>query len=139
MTDLALARSALEKDLSLTCAFVKDGETVTSKERGVKPLLRLAEEGKTLAGTSCADRVVGRAAALLYAFLGAKEVYAFVLSGSAEEVLNAHNIAYGCGKRTPAIVNRRGDGPCPMEEATRGISDPVRAFYAIKAKAKTLR
>lgn len=138
MSDLERAKALLAQDPSLTCAFVRGGETVTSSERGVKPLLSWAEAGKTLEGFSAADRVVGRAAALLYVFLNVKEVFAFVLSEPAEEAFQTHKTAYGYQKRTKGIVNRAGTGPCPMEQATEGITDPAEALKAIRRKWKEL-
>ena len=138
MSDIERARAILRENSALTCAFVRGEETFTSTERGVKPLLALADEGKKLQGFSCADRVVGRAAALLYVLLGAEEVYAEVLSRSGEEVFKAHKIAYGYDVFTEHIVNRAGAGLCPMELATEGISDPVEALSAIRKKLKEL-
>ena len=138
MSDIARAREILQKNAALTCVFVRGEEVFTSTERGVKPLVMLVDEGKSLSGFSCADRVVGRAAALLYVFLGAEEVYAEVLSRSGEEVFKTHKIAYGCDIWTERIINRAGTGLCPMELATDGISDSVEALSAIRAKLKQL-
>ncbi len=138
MSEIERARALLKENAARTCAFVRGEETVTSEERGVKPLLKLAGGGKTLSGFSCADRIVGRAAALLYVLLGAKEVHAEVLSRSGEEVFKAHKIAYGYDVFTERIVNRAGTGLCPMELATEGISDPSEALDAIRKKAKEL-
>ncbi len=138
MSDMERARALLAGNASFTCAFVRGEEVLTSTERGVKPLLRRIDEGARLFGFCCADRVVGRAAALLYVLLGAKEVYAEVLSRSGEEAFKAHEIAYGCGVSAERIVNRAGTGLCPMELATEGISDPVEALSAIRKKLKEL-
>ncbi len=138
MNDIGRARAILKENAALTCAFVRGEEMLTSAERGVKPLVALAEEGKRLQGFSCADRVVGRAAALLYVLLGAKEVHAEVLSRAGEEVFKAHKTAYGCDIFTERIVNRAGTGLCPMELATEGISDPAEGFHAIRNKLKEL-
>lgn len=139
MSDIEHAKKLLEGDPTLTCVFVKGGEVVTSSERGVKPLLERIDSGKTFEGFSAADRIVGRAAALLYAFMGVKEVFAPVLSEGAGEIFGRHKIAYGYAKRTPYIINRAGTGLCPMEEATAGISDPQEGLKAIREKLKTLK
>ena len=62
----------------------------SSTERGVKPLLDFIENGPNLRGFSAADKIVGKAAALLYVLLGVKEVYAPVMSETALYTL-AHN------------------------------------------------
>ena len=138
MSDIERARAILTENAALTCAFVRGEERFTSTERGVKPLLALLDGGKPLQGFSCADRVVGRAAALLYVLLGAEEVYAEVLSRSGEEVFKAHKTTYGYDVFTERIVNRAGTGFCPMELATEGISDPQEALHAIRKKLKEL-
>lgn len=135
MTDLQRAKELLGEPL-ITCAFVNNEHIITSKERGVKPLLEQIEIG--LHGFSAADRVVGRAAALLYVLLGIDALYAKVISKSALEVLSQFSIS--CEFETVAVQirNRRGDGPCPMEEATKGISDPEEGLAAIRKKLKEL-
>ena len=138
MSDLHLAIKALEAS-DVTCAFVKDGAVETGGMHGIAPLLKLIEEGRTLEGFSAADRVVGKAAALLYAYLRVKELYAALISASAEEVLRAHKIAYTYGTRVEGIVNRRGDGPCPMEIAVKEENDPVQAVEVLRAKVREMR
>ena len=66
------------------------------------------------------------------------EVYAFVMSISAIEILEKHGIKYSFATETDRIVNRTGDGVCPMELATAGIDEPAAALEKIKAKLKEL-
>ena len=49
-----------------TCVFVRGKEVITSHKRGVKPLLELLDEGVSLEDFFGADKVIGKAAALLY-------------------------------------------------------------------------
>lgn len=138
MSDLERARALLQGNLSYTCAFVSGDNEKTSEQRGVRPLLELINAGETLAGWAAADRVVGRAAALLYVCLGVQKLYAEVLSKPAEAVLKVHRIEYGYAILTDGIKNRSGDGPCPMEQATMEIFDPQEGLQAIRAKLKEL-
>ena len=138
MNDLQKAQALLKENKSLTCVFVCGEEVKTSELRGVRPLLELIGENGSLKGWSAADKVVGRAAALLYAYLGVDAVFAEVLSKFAEEVFLAHGIAYTYETFTESIVNRKGDGPCPMEQATRGILDPEEGLVAVRKKLKEL-
>ena len=39
---------------------------------------------------------------------------------------------------TERIVNRKGDGYCPMEIATADIDDPTEALATVKAKLKEM-
>lgn len=121
----------------VTLAVVRDGAVSTFEERGVKSLLFLHGED-ALGGASVADRIVGRAAALLMALGGVREVYAEVLSRGGEEVLKRFDIVYEYGALTDMIINRQGTGQCPMECAVEGIESPEEAYVALKKKAAEL-
>ncbi len=134
MTDLMRAKELLGSDPSLTCVFVRGDEIVTSTQRGIRPLVERVAGGKSLKGFSAADRIVGRAAAFLYVCLQAEEVYAAVLGEGAAAVLETHGIGFLCGIQTAQIVNRAGNGPCPMEAAVEGVSDPAAAVEILRKK-----
>lgn len=95
--------------------------------------------GKTdLHGFSAADRIVGKAAALLFVLAKVKEVYSEVMSKSAAAVFDKHGISYSCGVLTDRIINRKGDDICPMEKLTMNIDDPALAYSAISKKLSEL-
>ena len=125
----------LLKDSTLV---VINGERVcTYNERGVKTLLDILQsEPLLLENAIVADKIVGKAAALLMVKGGVKEVYAETISESAIEVFRLHKIPVTYGIVTLRIVNRTGTGPCPMESTVEGIDDPVEAFEALKQKVK---
>ncbi len=123
---------------NFTCVLVKDSTVYTSHDRGVKPLLELIEKGIDLRSFSAADKVVGKATAFLYVLAEVKEVYAPVMSKSAKDILTKHGIKAFCDKSVDFIINRKGDGLCPMETAVKGIQDPQIAMTAVKEKLKAL-
>lgn len=131
--DLINARALLDAG-QYTCVICRDNATHTATDRGVKPLLNWLDAGLDLPGFSAADRVVGRATAFLYCLLGAKAVYARVMSRPAAEVLEAHGIHWEAGQLTDGIINRKGTGPCPFEAAVMNITDVQEALSAIRAK-----
>ena len=133
MTDLDKARSHLETG-SYTCVISRGEETFFATDRGVKPLLNWLEEGVDMRGASAADRVVGRATAFLYCLLGVSRVYAAVMSRPAAQVLEEKGIEAHCGKLVDGIINRRGTGPCPFEDAVMHITDSQEALTAIRSK-----
>ena len=127
--------------------LVRDGHTVaasdgerllTSCERGIKPLVQWLNDGGDFCGFSFADKIVGRAAAMLYVRLGAARVWAQVMSRGGKTVLAAHGIAAECEVETERIINRLGTGMCPMEEAVEGIDNPLEAERAIRRKLSDL-
>ena len=117
-----------------TCVLT-DGQMVfTSTDRGVKPLVRFLESGEIPAGVSAADKVVGRATAYLYVLLKVKEVYSQIISQPAVDVLREHGVAVVYDNLVPNIINRKGDGICPFEEAVLEIHTPEEAKTAIYRK-----
>ena len=137
-TDLEKARAILSRG-EYTCVLCRDGRTFESTQRGVQPLLAFLDSGADFRGFCAADKVVGKATAFLYCLLGVKAVYAPVISTSALQVLRSHGIEAVYEVETEAILNHRKDGFCPMETATKAISDPAEALTAIRRTLETLR
>ena len=133
MTDLENARALLAAG-DYTCAVCRGSLRFTTHQRGVKPLLDWLDAGADLKDASAADRVVGRGAAFLYCLLGVKAVHARVMSRPAAEVLSAHGIQATADTLVEGIINRKGTGPCPFEEAVLSITDSREALAAIRQK-----
>lgn len=133
MDNLAKARTMLDTG-DYTCVVCLGDTLHTATDRGVKPLLNWVEAGFDLTGFSAADRVVGRGAAFLYCLLQVKEVYAQVMSRPAAQVLEAHGIAVSTDSLVDGIINRKGTGPCPFEEAVMEITNARQALTAIRNK-----
>lgn len=122
------------KTQDYTCVLCKDAAVYTTTLRGVKPLMQWLESGIDLRGFSAADKVVGRATAFLYSLLGVTEVYAHVMSKAALDVLQKAGIHAKYGELTEYIINRKGDGICPFEEAVLEIETAEAARIAIRNK-----
>ena len=135
--DLITARERLLTG-EFTCVIRKDGREHTTRERGVKPLVRWLAEGTDLRGYSAADRVVGKATAYLYCLLGVHAVYAHVMSEAAARVLAENGIVPSYGKLVENIINRQGTGICPFEAAVWDIDTPEEALTAIRAKMREM-
>ena len=134
--NLAKAKEIMIRE-EYTLVIVKN-EVRTFRERGVKPLLSLLDSSIDLSLASASDKVVGKAAAMLYVKLGIKELYASILSKPALEVLTKNGISAEYGELVGAIRNRSGDGFCPMESAVINITDIDEAILAVKAKMAEL-
>ena len=138
-------RAATERALALlraeglTCAVCNGVTVYKSTARGVAPLLNWLDNGMRFAGFCAADKVVGAGAAHLYALLGLEEIYAEVLSESAQKVLQRYGISAYFGTLVPRIRNRAGDGFCPIEEAVADATDAQDALLRIRARLKELR
>ena len=137
MYDLSdVKKILLEEDF--TCVLGRGEELLTSKQRGIAPLVAWLDTGRDFGGFVAADKIVGRAAALLYVSMGVKNIYAAVLGKDALQVLQENRIAAEYGVLAEHIVNRAGDGICPMERAVEGISDPSEARRVLSRKVADL-
>ncbi|MCH5164278.1 MAG: DUF1893 domain-containing protein [Clostridiales bacterium] len=137
MNDILTAKALLSDDVR--CAVINGQKTFVSGKKGIAPLLELIDNSDDYRGCVAADKIVGKAAALLYVKLGAVEVYAEVLSNAAIDVLEGNGIKYTYGSIVEFIHNRQGDGMCPMEMTVANIIDPDSAVIALKEKIAALR
>lgn len=130
----------IRKYLACGCTLaLTDGRaTVTYGGSGISPLYELYRSGRDIRGWSAADKIVGRAAAMLYLLLGVREVYAEVMSEDALTLLRIGGVCAEYGTLCRAIVNRAGTGVCPMERAVSGIDVPEEAARAIGAELARL-
>ena len=138
MTDLEQAIRLLKAE-QYTCVLFWGDTHYSSRQRGVRPLLDFLDSGEDFAGFSAADKVVGKATAFLYCLLGVTAVHAGVLSDSAAQVLADAKIAFSCDRQVSGIRNRDNTGPCPMETATKDLTDPRQALAAIRNTLKALQ
>lgn len=96
------------------------------------PLLEwLSKSPELLKGACAADKVVGKAAALLMIYGGVSEIYAEVISESAADCLEQNGIKFSFGKRVPYIRNRNKTDMCPMEKRCLHINSPDEAYEAL--------
>lgn len=136
-SDTIRAKEIMETH-NFTCVLCKDDIMYTSSERGVKPLLNFIENNINCAGLCAADKIVGKAAAMLYVLLGVDEVYADVMSEAGIKMLNEHNIKPYYNTSVKSIRNRKNTGICPMEETVQFLSIPEEGLKAIKNKLAQL-
>lgn len=110
-----------------------DGEVVEFHRKGVADLFTLLTENPSfLKGGMIADRVIGRGAALLLLKGGISEVFAYVMSQSAYDLLCSAGVKTSCATLQPHIINRTGDGICPVEQLTQSTDSPDEAYILIK-------
>ena len=127
---------ALLNERRAACVVVSDAPYIYFG-RGVRPLLTALEEGR-LAGACVADRVIGKGAAMLLVCGGAAAVHASLISTHAKTYLDRHGIEYSFDQACPYIINRAGDGMCPMESTVLEIEDPYAGVAAMQQKLKEL-
>jgi len=140
MADLEKAKRLL-KDENQSLVIVKNGETIfCSNSSGIDSLLKAIEKiGKHLSGASVADKVVGKAAALLLVYSHVARVYAATLSRRGLGTLKKHGIPVEYDLLVPEILNKEGKNICPFEKFTSRIESPDQAFEQLKTYAESLK
>jgi len=116
-----------------TCLIIRDGEVIeTSTYRGVKPLLEYYKtNGKSETPLFVVDRIMGKGAIVLAILCGATKVMTPIISEVALEFANLNGLQVIADKTVPYIINREGDGRCPIESAVLEINDLEMGYKAI--------
>ncbi len=139
MDILTQARNLLdEKQLTLVLAR-EEGIIALSRERGVRPMNRLLDGPVRLTGAVVADRVVGKAVALMFLLAGIREVYAGQISTPARNVLEAGDVRVVFGEEVPYVLNRDGSGQCPLEASVLACEDPAEGLSIIRETLEKLQ
>lgn len=120
MSDIERAKEILSGG-DYTCVLCREDVTFTDKAKGISPMLDFIGKSVDLRGFSAADRIVGKAAAILFVNAGVIEVYAEVMSRAGMSFLAAHGVKHSYGMLTEKIINRDQTDICPMEKAVKEI------------------
>lgn len=135
MSDLEIAIQSLSGHSIVLC---RQGEIILSDKRGIAPMMDWISQGKDLRGFSAADRIVGKAAAMLFVKAGIREVYAETLSEEGKRYLSRQNIPVSFKILTDKIINRSGNGLCPMESTVMDTQNYEVGYRLLKEKQRQL-
>lgn len=123
------ARAELYKEENCSCVVLKANKIIyKSYKKGIAPIV---EAVHNIDGAVVADKIMGRAAALICAYGNAKGVYAHVMSRGAQQVLTQYGIIYDFAVSAENIINRSGTDICPMEKLVLNTDCPEKAFDLI--------
>lgn len=133
MNDLELARQVLQEK-QLAFGIVKDGALLAAGTRdGIAELILTIDAlGERSQGASLADKIVGKAVAMVARSARLRAVYSPLASIAARDALAEDHIPLECDHLVPLILNKRNDGPCPMERLTMPIVMPDEAVAALR-------
>lgn len=140
MKDLEIAKKRLnEKNLKLS--IVKNAEVIfETASHGISGFLEAIEKlGDKLEGASVADRVVGKAIALLCVYARVKAIYATTLSEKAKVVFEKHAVYHEWCILVENILDFDKVGMCPFEKLAKEISNPREGYEKLKALQNSLR
>ena len=101
--------------------------------RGISDLYDLlTEHPGWLRGASVADKVVGKGAAALLILGGVRVLFAGVVSTSALGLLKDSGIPVRFSQEVAHIVNRKGDGVCPVETLCKECTTAAQCLPLIR-------
>jgi len=136
MSDIDIAKENLHGHSICLC---RHGEIIFDDGKGISPMMKFIAADRDLRGYCAADLIVGKAAAMLFVKAGIAEVYGETMSEAGADYLRSHNIPLSYGTLTDRIINRKGNGICPMEKAVADISDPEEGYKALKQRILELQ
>jgi hypothetical protein len=140
MQDLDLAKKQLyEKQLKLVIS--KNGQVLyqTDSNRISGFIHAIDDLGAELNGASVADKVAGKALALLCIYAGIRKVYAEVLSKKAQVLFEENKVLYQWQLLVDNVLDVNKTGICPLEKAAADISNPEDSYKVFKALMEKMK
>lgn len=129
----------LLKENNSTFVAIKGSEIYTSQKRGVAPILdKIDENPDFFDGAVIADKVIGKAAAMLLTKYKVSEIFAVLTSEKAIEYLKHKAVTFSYDSKTEYIINRDKTDMCPMEKAVFDTDDENLGEKLIREKREQL-
>ncbi len=129
---------SMVRDNTASCVVVKKGRIISAESpRGISHIVDLHDKNM-LKGTFVADKIIGKAAAIIFILSGIKACFGETVSKSAIDLLEKNGIKVTYDICTDVIENRTGDGMCPMEMTVKDIDDFSLALKMLKKKVVDL-
>ncbi len=111
-----------------------------SKARGISSLLEALDTlGDCMKDASVADKIVGKAAALLCISAKVSAVYAPTMSIEAKRILEKYGVDTEWGILVEKILDSSWKDICPFERAAMEINDPKEAYRRFKTLLESLK
>ncbi len=131
----------LVKKQKKSCVLVRDGKILyQANKRGIAPLIEVFESKPQLMKNAfLVDKIIGKAAAMLAVSGGVAAVHSEVMSISAKEYLEHHGITATYVFCVENIINREGNGICPIEQSVLNVDDPTEGYQCIRKRLNELQ
>ncbi len=122
------------------CVVIKNNNIIAKYiGMGLRPILEIyRNHPEAMRDGVIVDTVIGRAAAFVIINGGAKRVYSLLMSSSAKELLEEHNIQIEYDQLIPEVFNRDRTDLCPLERCVLGESSPTAAMEKIYKQIEIL-
>ena len=122
----------LLEEENLSCVIRKDGKIHTFRQRGVKDLYEIyTHQPELLRDSEIADKVVGKGAAALMVLGKVARLHATVISQEAYNLLEQAGIKVEYKTLAPYIINRQGNGRCPLETKLKDCKTSEKCWLKI--------
>ena len=132
------AKKMIEEGVA-ACVAIRHGRIIgAAAGRGVGPVLQLYEQGQ-LTGSFLVDKVIGKAAAMVMTRGGFAGCHGIIVSKAALQWLQQNHVAVTYDHLTDYIVNRTGDGMCPMEQTVLNLQEDTQVISVLQQKLAQLR
>jgi len=131
--DIRLAKRRLHEN-NLNLVIVKRERIVfETGAHGIGGFLLAVEKlGKKMVGSAVADRIVGRAAALLCAYGEVASVFAVTISEDGMQILRENAIPCEYENRVSNILSYDRTDICPFEKLAADLRNPKEAYAKLK-------
>ncbi len=131
------AKTIRDSENLTLCVVTKDDRIIKSTERGIYPLYNITvHDIMSFHGAYVADRVIGLAAALLLVKGKVQAVDTDVISDLALSTLQDAGIVVTYRTQASKIMNRQGDGRCPVETMAMKAKDTDELIIMIEGFLK---
>lgn len=129
------------KEGQASCVIIKNNKIIrTEIGQSIAPLISIYEsEPEILKDAFVVDKVIGKAAAMMIVLGGANRAYGEIMSAAACNYLAERGCRAEYGERIEIVVNRSGDGMCPLENSVLDIDDPETGYHQLKKTISRLR
>jgi hypothetical protein len=110
---------------NFSLVVVKNKEIVyKSRGKSLLPLVNLLEKNPKLLNDSIiADKIVGKAVAIICHYASVKYCYGSIMSNKAIELFNKNDLSYKADKKVNIIKNRDNTDLCPIEKLILEVDD----------------
>ncbi len=121
-------------DTDYSLVVVKNNKVkYRSKEESVGSIVNLLENRpELLKNAVVADKIIGRAVAMVCDFASVNYCYGQIVSKGAVDVFENNNLSYKAAEVVEAIKNRDNTDLCPIEKLTLDINDSAKGIEKIK-------
>ncbi|WP_295885007.1 DUF1893 domain-containing protein [uncultured Anaerococcus sp.] len=135
MNNIDLAKMTLLENNHSIVVVKEDKVVYKSDKNGLLPIIDIYDSDKSiLNGAAVADKVIGRAAALILIKANISELYTELISENAISILDDTNIKYQYNKKVKEIRNRDNTDMCPMEKLSLSTDDADQLIAKVKEK-----